>query len=177
MAEDKNSFLNESGKAGLVLAGVAIAYMLITNLISGVLKGGFLSNALSLILWAGKLVLCIWLMYRFLQAFALKNDKNRNRTFNFGMSVALCSAVVYGGFYLLYVTVISPDTFSKALDTIAQMYSGVMTSDQIDHIMNMESSLPTIGFFLNLIWCWLFGTIVSAIVSSSICNKSNPFDE
>ena len=177
MADDRSNFLNESGKAGLVLAGVAIAYMLISNLISGVLKGGFLSNALAFALWAGKFALCIWLMYKFLLAFALKNDKDRSRTFNYGMMVALCSAVVYAGFYLLYVTVIAPDTISKALDTAVQAYSGMLTSDQIDNIMNMESSLPTIGFFANFIWCWLIGTIISAIVSSNICNKSNPFDE
>ena len=74
MADDRSNFLNESGKVGLVLAGVAIAYMLISNLISGVLKGGFLSNALAFALWAGKFALCIWLMYKFLLAFALKND-------------------------------------------------------------------------------------------------------
>ncbi len=177
MAEEKNKFLNESGKAGLVLAGVAIVYFIISTLLAKASLPSFVSNLLGLVLWAGKFALCIWLMVRFLRIFAAENDKDRSRTFRYGMTIAACSALVYAGFYLLYVSYIAPDTFSKAIDTVAQAYSGMMTSEQIDQMVNMESSMPTISFFVNLIWCWLFGTIVSAIASRSICGYDNPFED
>ena len=177
MSEQKNKFFNEAGKAGLVLAAVAIAYLLINALLAKVTSMRFLVNLLGILLWAGKFALCIWLMVRFLRTFAAENDKDRSRTFRYGMTIAACSALVYAGFYLLYVSYIAPDTFSKAIDTVAQAYSGMMTSEQIDQMVNMESSMPSISFFVNLIWCWLFGTIVSAIASRSICGYDNPFED
>ena len=175
--EDKNNFLNESGKAGLVLAAVAILFFVVSALLGKIEGGGFFVGLLGFIAWAGKVALCIWLMFKYLREFAGKNEKDRSRTFRFGMMIALCSAIVYAGFYLLYVTVIAPDFFEGAFDKALQMYSSMMTSDQLDQIANLESSMPTISFFTNLIWCWLFGTIVSAIASSNICGADNPFKE
>lgn len=177
MAEDRNKFLNESGKAGLILAGVAIAYFLLTTWIGKIEGMGALSMIIGFVLWAGKVALCIWLMVKFLRKFAEENEKNRSRTFRFGMMVALCSALVYSAVYFAYVSIIAPDTFSNAVDTMLQNYSSFMTSEDLDRVANLESSMPTISFFINLIWCWLFGTIVSAIASSNICGNDNPFDE
>ena len=175
--EDKNKVLNESGKAGLILAGVAIAYFLITTLMGKSSLPGVASTLLSLVLWAGKLALCIWLMVKFLRKFAEENEKNRSRTFRFGMSVALCSALVYSAVYFAYVMLIDPNMFSEAINTALQTYSSIMTSEDLERVANLEPSMPTITFFINLIWCWLFGTIVSAIASSNICGNDNPFDE
>ena len=177
MAADRNKFLNDSGKAGLVLAAVAIAYFLLSALLSRIESARFLISALSFLLWAGKVALCIWLMVKFLRRFAEENEKDRSSTFRFGMMVALLSALVYAGFYLAYVILIDPDMFAETFNNIAQAYSSMLTSEQIDQIMNMESSLPTVTFFVNLIWCWLFGTIVSAIASRSICGSDNPFED
>ena len=175
--EDKNKFLNEAGKAGLILAGVAIAYFLLATWIGKIEGLGFFSGVLGFVLWAGKLALCIWLMVKFLRKFAEENGKDRSRTFRFGMMVALCSALVYAAVYFAYVSLIAPDTFSGIFDNVLQQYSSMMTTDDLERIANLEPSMPTITFFINLIWCWLFGTIVSAIVSSKICGYDNPFDE
>lgn len=177
MAQERNNLWNDAGKAGLVVAAVAIVFFLISALLSRIDGAKFLISALSFLLWAGKVALCIWLMIKFLRRFAEENGKDRSRTFRFGMMIALLSALVYAGFYLAYVTLIDPNMFADSFDKLAQAYSGFMTSEQIDQMMNMESSLPTITFFVNLIWCWLFGTIVSAIASSNICGQSNPFED
>ena len=177
MAEDKNKFLNETGRAGLILAGVAIAYFLITTLMSKASIPGAISTILGLLLWAGKLALCIWLMVKFLRKYAEEHEKNRSLTFRFGMMVALCSALVFAGVYFAYVSLIDPEFFSGAIDTALQTYSSFMTSEDLERVANLEPSLPTITFFINLVWCWLFGTIVSAIASSNICGNDNPFDE
>jgi hypothetical protein len=177
MAQERNNFWNEAGKAGLVIAAVAVAYFLISATLPKIGGPKFLTSILSFVLWAGKFALCIWLMVKYLRKFAEENEKDRSRTFRFGMAVALCSAVVYAGFYLAYVLLINPDMFTESFNNIAQAYSSFMTSDQIDQMMNMESSLPTVTFFVNLIWCWLFGTIVSAIASRSICGSDNPFED
>ena len=174
MAEEKNNFINESGKAGLVIGGVAIAYFIIGLLLSKA-QLGFFGSLLSFLLWAGKFVLCIWLMHNYIKAYATGHGCDRSHAFRFGMNVALCSALLYSGAYLFYVLVINPEFFSTTFQTLAETYSNIMTSDQIDRILNMESSMPTASFFVNLIWCWLFGTIVSAISSRKICGEDNPF--
>ena len=177
MAQERNIFWNEAGKAGLVIAAVAVAYFLISSALPKIGGLGFLTSVLSFVLWAGKLALCIWLMVKYLRKFAEKNDKDRSRTFCFGMAVALCSAVVYAGFYLAYVLLINPGMFSETFNAVLQAYSSFMTSDDLERVANLEPKMPTYSFFGNLIWCWLFGTIVSAIASHSICGSDNPFDD
>ena len=177
MAEDRNNFLNESGKAGLILAGVAIAYFLITTLMGKLSLPSIVNTLLGLVLWGGKIALCIWLMIKFLRKYAEEHEKNRSLTFRFGMMVALCSALVYSALYFAYVMLIDPNMFSEAFNNAAQMYSSMLTSDQLDMLTNLEPKMPTYTFFFNLVWCWFFGTVVSAIASSSICGSDNPFDE
>lgn len=152
MADNKNKFMNEAGKGGLILASVVIAYMLIGGLLGKIQNGGFALSLLKFILWGGKLFLCIWLMFRLMRKEAGRNGGDRSKTFRFGVMLALLSAVVVAGFNLFYVTVIAPDTFKQAFDTMAQAYSGMLPSDQLDAMMNMESSMPTISFFANLVW-------------------------
>ena len=176
MAEDKNKFLNESGKAGLILAAVAIAYFVFSSWLSGISGPRFLTGLLGVVLWAAKFALCIWLMVKFLRTYAEANGMDRSRTFRFGMSVAFCSALVYSGFYLLYAMYIKPDMFADTFDMIAQSYSSYITSEELDRLTNMESSMPTISFFVNIVWCWLIGTIISAIASGRICGNDNPFE-
>lgn len=177
MSEDKNNFINEAGKNGLILAAVAIIYFLASAFLGKGDNGGFLKGLLGFVLWGAKFALCIWLMVRFLRNFAAENDKDRSKTFRFGTAVALCSSIVYAGFYLLYVTVIDPGFFKETFDSIAGLYSSMLTSEEMDKLMNMESSMPTASFFVNLIWCWLIGTVISAISSNRICGPDNPFEE
>ena len=177
MSEDKNNLINEGGKYGLILAAVAIVYFIITSLTGKIENGGFLIGLLNFVLWGAKFALCIWLMVRFLGTFAAENGKDRSKTFRFGMLIALCSSIVYAGFYLLYVTVIDPGFFSGLFDSVAGAYSSMLTSEEMDTLMNMESSMPTLSFFVNLIWCWLVGTIISAIASGRIRGPDNPFEE
>ena len=80
MAEDRNKFLNESGKAGLILAGVAIAYFLLTTWIGKIEGMGALSMVIGFVLWAGKVALCIWLMVKFLRKFAEENAARKKQT-------------------------------------------------------------------------------------------------
>ena len=38
----------------------------------------------------------------------------------------------------------------------------------------MMAKLPNVMFFVNLFWCWLFGTVLAAIFSRNIPPR-NPF--
>ena len=178
MTEQKNIIWERAGKAGLVLGGVSIVYMLLTMLTGKLAENGsatFLLGALNTILWLAKFAGCIFLMRLFIRRFAAAEpEADRSRVFRFGMLTALLSAVLYSGFYLAYVSFIAPDTFSQALDMLAD--NPMLDSNSMSAIEEMMPRMPTISFFGNLVYCWLFGTILSAIFSASL-RPNNPFTD
>ena len=173
---DKKSIWDAAGRAGLVLGCVSIAYLTVTWLI-----GKFCTEGLALafgtgctfILWAVKLFVCIYLMRAFMLKFAAAdNEADNSDTFKFGAATAILSALIYSAFYLAYVLFIEPETFNSVVD----MLSGnpMMDSNSIAEVERMVPKMPAISFVGNLIWCTLFGTVLSAILSRNI-PSSNPF--
>ncbi len=177
MTEKKNIMWESAGKAGLVLGGVSIVYLLLTMLLGKVAENGsaILMGLVNGLLWLAKFIACIYLMRLFMRKFAAAEpEADRNRVFRFGMITALLSAMLYSAFYLAYVSFIAPDTFSQALDILAD--NPMMDSNSMSAVEEMIPRMPTISFFGNLIYCWLFGTILSAIFSASI-RPQNPFTD
>lgn len=177
MTEKKNIMWESAGKAGLVLGGVSIVYLLLTMLLGKVAENGsaILMGLVNGLLWLAKFIACIYLMRLFMRKFAAAEpEADRNRVFRFGMITALLSALLYSAFYLAYVSFIAPDTFSQALDILAD--NPMMDSNSMSAVEEMIPRMPTISFFGNLIYCWLFGTILSAIFSASI-RPQNPFTD
>jgi hypothetical protein len=165
-----------AGKAGLVLGGVSILYMLITMLTGKAAEAGtavFLMGMVNILLWIVKLGACIFLMRFFILRFAMKDPSvDNNRAFRFGMLTALLSALLYSAFHLAYVSFIAPDTFESALEAVQD--NPMLDANSMAAIEEMMPKMPTISFFVNLIWCWLFGTVLAAIFSRSVSSK-NPF--
>ncbi len=177
MAEQKNSMLEQAGKAGLVLGGVSIAYMLLTMLTGKAAENGpaILLGLVNILLWVAKFLGCIYLMRFFILRFAANApEADNSRAFRFGTLTALLSALIYSAFYLAYVSFIAPDTFEEALSALTD--NPMLDSNTLTAVEDMIPRMPTISFFVNLIWCWLFGTILAAIFSRNISSK-NPFDE
>ena len=177
---EKNIIWESAAKAGLVLGGVSIVYLLCT-MFSGKLvehAGTGLSVIISLVkflLWIAKFAGCILLMRLFMQRFSQADPSADNaRVFRFGALTALLSALIYSAFYLAYVSFIAPDTFDKALEMVQD--NPMLSAYPMDGIEEMIPRMPTISFFANLIYCWLFGTILSAILSRNIPSR-NPFTD
>lgn len=180
----KSSMWDHAAKAGLALGGASVLYLALTAL--KVMVGSndsenfsfvwtVLLSILGIALWVAKLVGCVYLMKYFMQKFAATDqDMDRSRLFRFGALAALLSALVYSAANLAYTTLIAPDTYEAALDYLRQMpqfsASELAQAEQMMGNMNM----PTIGFFSNVIYCFLYGTILSAILSKRIC-PDNPF--
>lgn len=172
------SLFNEAGVPGLILGAISILYFAVNELLSSAVANGsgiIAFNILSFVLWGAKLFACIYVMYLILKKFATANGGNKSLTMKFGMLTALCSSLLYSAACLAFVLFISPESISTALESTAQMYAGLFTSDQIDSIMDMQSSIPALMFFVNLVYCWLWGLVLSAIFSSKLCKKENPF--
>lgn len=167
MMTDKKSIWTEAGLPGLVL-GLIPAVCLVLNALTG-------SNLLAVLLWLVKLVGCAWLMYAFMKKFAsLHSDAGNSDVFLFGVVVALLSAFVCSAFNYLYSTLIKPDMYSEAFETVMQNYSSMLNASAIEQMENMIPKLPVIALFSNLFYCFVYGTLLSAIFSRTIVPQ-NPF--
>lgn len=168
---------NGGATAGLVLGGISIAYMFISQSISSAGSNHIAIKFLSFVLWTAKLLGCIWLMAFFMKRTARKYEDVSNKDiFKFGVIVSLCSAILYSGITLANMLFISEELYSTQIQAALQTYSGLLDSNSRDMMDKIIQILPQYTFFVNLIYCFIYGLIVSAILSQKIPSK-DPFEE
>ena len=166
---------NTAGKAGLVLGGISIAYLFISQWMGQAELPAFLTVILSGVLWIAKFGGCIWFMMYFMKAFAAENpEADNNRTFKLGVATAFLSALVYSAFSFANVAFISSDLFTEQMDMLMQQMAPMMDSNTAAQMDKTMQHLPQLTFFSNLIYCFIFGTILSFALSRSIPSR-NPF--
>lgn len=178
MANKKNKW-NMAGTAGLVLGGVCIAYGLLTLLTGKIANAStglaFLLSLLNFALWAAKFVGCILLMKFFMKRYAASESGITNKdTFSFGVIVALLSALICSAFQYANLVFINPESINAIFDTILQQYSSSFDSNTLNQFDSIKDKMPELTFTMNFIYCFLFGVILSAILSANIPSR-NPF--
>ena len=168
---------NTAGKAGLFLGLASTAYLFITQFMGQVGMPALLSSILGFGLWAAKFVGCIWLMKIFMKKFVSENSSASNSdTFKLGMAMALLSALVYAAFAFANVAFISPGLFEEQMNVVMQQMAPMMDSNTQSLMETYMENLPQITFISNLIYCSLFGIVLSFILSRGIPSK-DPFAE
>ena len=174
MEQIHKNLWNSAGKAGFALGLVSSAYLFVNQWVAS-LSTPVISGLLSFVLWAVKFGGCIWLMMFFMKKFVAENqDAVNSDTFRFGVVTALLSAVVYAAFSFANTAYFSADMIAENMDTVMQAYSQFMDSNTMAQMDKMMTKMPQITFFSNLIYCFIFGTILSLILSRNIPNK-DPF--
>ena len=169
----KKNMWDVAGIAGLALGTVSTVYLFAGQWLAGDLAPAVLwQQVVAMILWAVKLVVCIWLMKFFMTRFASEHDGIDNKTvFRMGMMTALLSAVMYSAIYLANMLYISADFYERTFQTMIQQMSPVMDSNSLTMMEKLIGNMPQLMFFYNIIYCFLFGTVLSAILSRSIPAK------
>ena len=166
---------NMAGKAGLLLGLASAAYLFITQILGQAEINNFLNSALTLILWTAKFVGCIWIMRFFMKRFAAENESVTNSvTFRLGLAMSILSAVVYSAIAFANVAFISPELFEGQMDAVMQQMAPMMDSNSMSVLETYMENLPQITFFSNLIYCFLYGMVLSFILSRNIPSK-DPF--
>ncbi|MBE6232586.1 MAG: DUF4199 domain-containing protein [Bacteroidales bacterium] len=166
---------NSAAACGLVLGLVSTAYMFATQLLSTSHIPAFISTILNFLLWGIKFGGCIWLMKFFMNKFAKEYSEADNRTvFRMGLLTALLSAIVYAAASFFNAAYISADMFTEQYSQMMQQMAPMMDSNSMTMMKKMVENMPNITFFSNLIYCFLYGTILSAILSRNIPSK-DPF--
>lgn len=176
---DRKTLWDSAGKAGLILGGVCIAYIMLTHLISAKAEtiGAFTVSLMTFVLWLAKFAGCIILMRKLMERFAKEHPGiTRDESYRHGVAIALTSALVFAAFNLAYTLYIAPELIQEAFDTAMETYSKFMDSNSLEAMESMMDKMPVITFFTKLIYCFLFGTLLASIFSKSIVSD-NPFDQ
>lgn len=174
MEQIRKNLWNSAAKAGMVLGLVSSAYLFINQWVTS-MGIPVLSGVLGFVLWAVKFGGCIWLMMFFMKKFAAENTAADNSTtMKFGIATALLSALVYAAFSFANMAYFSTDLIAENMDAVMQAYSQFMDSNTMSQMEKTMTKLPQITFFGNLIYCFIFGTILSAILSRNIPSR-DPF--
>lgn len=173
----KKDMWNIAGIFGGLMGLASAAYMFITLLLGKVEMSGILSSGLTLVLWAAKFVGCIWLMKEAMNRFAgLKEDISNKDTFKIGCLAAILSALVFAAISFANVAYISADLYSEQMEILMEQLAPIMDSNTMTQMQKAAENFPQLTFVSNLIYCILYGTVLSAILSRNIPPK-DPFAE
>ena len=169
---NNNILWEKASKAGIVLGLVSATYLLLSSLLArfaGNINSGFLLTLLSMLLWSVKFIACIGLMKYFMIRLKLSyKGVNSNLAFKFGLRVALLSAFVYSVCYLANLLYLSKDIIQAQMDLIMNQYANMVDSNTMNAMTKMQDSIPLMSTVFNLIYCFLFGTVLSKILSKTL---------
>ena len=176
----RKTLWDSAGKGGLILGGVTIAFMalnLVLELLPDNSIGTFLTTILSFIIWAAKLFCCVYVLFALMRKFTLDfPGADRATVRKFGVIVGFTSALIYSAFVLVYFLYINPDALAESFAAATDAYSGMLDSNSMQAIEQMQGSMPAIMFFGTLVYCTLFGWAASAIIASRMV-KDDPFKQ
>ncbi len=171
----KRNMWNGAAKAGLALGGVSSVYLFATQFMGGAELPAFVNLLLNGVLWVAKFGGCIWLMMFFMKKFAAENKGADNRdTRRFGIIAAFLSALVYSAVSFANVAFISADMFNEQMGIMMQQLAPMMDSNTMAEMDSYIENLPQLTFISNLIYCFIFGAVLSAILSKNIPSR-DPF--
>lgn len=171
----RKNLWNTAAKAGLVLGLVSSAYLFLNQLAGNSGLPAFLTMILNIVLWVAKFGGCILVMAFFMKKFAAGNPEADNRdVFCSGAAMALLSALVYAAVSFANVAFISADLFAEQMDAVIQQMAPMMDSNSMNMVDSMLDKMPQITFFSNFIYCLIYGTVLSAILSRNIPSR-DPF--
>ena len=171
----KKTMWNIAGKAGLVLGFISAAYMFLTILLEKIEISAFIISLITFVLWGAKFAGCIWVMKTAMKIFAGTDERITNQdTFRMGTITALLSAFVFAAISYANIAFISADMYAEQIDALMQQMAPMMDSNTMSMMDKYMQNLPEITFISNLIYCFLYGTILSAILSRNIPSR-DPF--
>ena len=168
----KKIFWNYAGTAGLMLGMISSANMFIGQYFSTLELSKTMITLIGGLLWCAETAGCICLMYFYMKKFSLGfPSESRKTVHRLGVAIAFFSALLYSAMTFANIAYFSADYFAEAYQTAIQNAASALDSNSRALITKFMDKLPQISFFSNLIYCFIFGTIVSSVISHSIFSK------
>ena len=172
---DNKTIWNEAAKTALVFAAVTIVCNLLKRGLTALEPPTFLLMLGTGVLWAAEFVGCIYLMRLFMQKLVQDYDGVINSdTYKYGRRIALFSAIIIAAYNYLFIYFTPEAKIQEMMDELMGQYSTMLDANTLSAMEELLPYLPGIMFFSNLIYCWLYGSLLSAILSRMIPSQ-DPF--
>ena len=166
---------NKAARNGLALGLFTAACRLVSQFLTsaGTVSAG--TAVLNGIVWLVQFTGCIWIMKFLMERLVKQYDGVDNRsTAKYGRLLALTSSLIFSAAMLFDVLFIAPETVSAQMDLLYEMYGPGMDNNTRTALQYIEDSYPQIMFFSTLVYSWLYGVVLSAILSRTIPRR-DPF--
>jgi len=170
---DRGTLINSAAVFGGVLGLISGGYVFITSLLGDSVAGGVVDS----VLWIAKLVGCIWIMRWGMMRLAKNYEGVTIREVrNFGLLTAAFSAIITAAATYIAYEYAFPDVIDKQLDQVYQVYGKFLDSNSMAMLDKMSENYSVINFFSQLIWCFIYGSLLTLILSGRVVGKTAPQD-
>ena len=163
---DNTLLWNEAAKAG-VLFGAVSAGCLLGKEAAGLSGSSFLMQAAAIILWVVEFFGCILLMKKVQLDLRDKyQDVKMEDTFRLGRRAALLSGLLLASAQALVILYTPQETIDTLIGELSQSMN--ITSTQQEQMEGVLDRLPVFTFLFQWLYCYLYGTVLSSIMSRYI---------
>ena len=161
---DNNTLWNEAAKAGAFLGAVSVGCLALKEW-AGTSGSNFLITAAAVILWAVEFFGCILIMKNVMLSLRDRYEGVKIQdTYKLGRRAALLSGLLLASAQTLFILKMPETEMATFVDQIA----AAIPSGSRDQVEGMMGKLPVITFISQWIYCYLYGTVLSSIMSRYI---------
>ncbi len=159
---------NSAAVAGLVMAVATIILDYLPTLVLTIGIKGFFGSFLVFLVKIAKIAACIYVFKVLMDRFNRDVNTDYAGLQRYGLKVALFSSILVAGFSLAQILVINPEMMTQMIQEVQNTYQNMMDSNTMAAMDKMLSKLPVITFFSSLIYCYLWGWILSTVFARKL---------
>jgi len=165
MKLDSKTLWNEAGRVGFVFGGFSSLCLLLKE--GAALTGStFLVQAAAIILWAVEFFGCILLMKKYMLDLRDKFDGvTVEDTYRFGRRIALLSGLILAAVDAILIMKMPPETVESVVTELNTAITSKMGAGYEGEIGRFVDKLPLYTFIGQWLYCFLYGSLLSAIMS------------
>lgn len=162
---EKQTVTNLASVAGALLGLISGGYIFVEYALLGV-KG---AGVVTAVLWIAKFVGCILLMRWAMRYLVRHWDGATNAdTRRLGVLTAAFSALITAAAGYVALTYVFPGAINEQLDSMMGIYAKSLDSNTMTAVTKMMDNYNIINFFTQLFWCFIYGWVLSTILSRNI---------
>ncbi len=163
---DNTLLWNEAAKAGLLFGLVSVSCLALKELAT--LSGStFLVQAAAIVLWAVEFFACILVMKKVQLDLRDKYEGVKMAdTFVLGRRAALLSGLLLASAQALIIMHMPEETMDQLVGAVSEAMP--MSASQKEQMDGVLDKLPVLTFLFQWMYCFLYGTILSSIMSRYI---------
>ncbi len=163
---DNNTLWNEAAKAGAFLGGTSVGCLALKEW-AGTSGNNFLITAAAVILWAVEFFGCILIMKEVMLSLRDRYEGVKMAdTYRLGRRAALLSGLLLASAQVLFILKMPEAEMTSFVDQVtAALPAGAAGREEVEGMMD---KLPVITFFSQWLYCFLYGTVLSSIMSRYI---------